>query len=91
MWEDRLVIPGGFMGENVYVIRFTRYQESYMPFVIIETKANIWDNGKEEFIATVGGLTGRKYEEDKKASISTYSSSGIRGKTLQDVLYSITH
>ena len=87
LWNAAIEIPGGFMDEKVFIIRYTRYQEQYMPFIVIKNGKD-W-MGKDEIEAAVGGLTGRKYKEDKKASINTYSNSNLRGKTIQDVLYAI--
>jgi len=89
MWRFRTVIPGGFMGEEVNVIRYTRYQEQYMPFVAIKNGKD-W-LGEYEIEATVSGLTGRDWKNDGGVRINPYSSSSHRGKTIQDVLYSITH
>ena len=90
MWADAIEVPGGFMGKKVYIIRFTRHNESYMPFVTIETKINDWSN-KAVIEAQVGGLNGRTWEGIKgtNTSVSAYSSNTREGETLEDVLYSI--
>lgn len=90
MWDARIRLPE-FLGEEVFAIRFTRHGEAYMPFVIVR-REQAYDG--ERIALTVGGLTGGTYEVSEggtRKSISTYSSSGASGATLEEALYEVTH
>lgn len=90
MWDARIQVPE-FLGEEVAVIRFTKYRETYMPFVIVRHEKQYdgtW------VVLTTGGLIGSTYrvsETETGKSISTYSSSDVRGQTLEEALYQMTH
>jgi len=93
MWDARVVLPEAFMDEKVNIIRYTKYQETYMPFVIVRLVDYMW-NDTTEYELHVGGLTGTRYKNEdgtEYSSISTFSSSTIRGNTLIETLYSLTH
>ena len=89
MWDNRQQL-GEFMGEQVAVIRYED-REQRMPMVIVR-KRKSW-NDKEELEAIVGGLSGHSWQTDEveKTSVSTYSQSTVTGKTLEEVLYNVTH
>lgn len=90
MWDARIRLPE-FLGEEVWVIRFERQGEQYMPFVIVRREQAY--NG-ERIALTIGGLIGRTYntsEGGMHKSISTYSSSNGSAQTLEESLYAVTH
>ena len=90
MWNEALrnQLPGGFLGEDVQVIRYQQYGEWHMPFVIIQQRAR---HGVVEFEATVGGLIGRREDDSEPAVINTFSQTTVRGASTAEVLYKIVH
>jgi hypothetical protein len=97
MWDARVDIPD-FMGGKVSIVRYTRHNEQYMPFVVVGSRQTF--DHEEEVMLTVGGLTGRTYNlnegktNDKgeiHTEISTFSHSTIHGRTLKEALYEMVH
>ena len=86
---------GQFLGHDVLILRYERRGETWMPFVILSERKT-W-RGEAEIEATVGGLCGRRCvtgeadAREETTNISTYSQSTVRGESIQDVLYKITH
>lgn len=88
MWDSRVELPGDFLGSKVNVIRYSRHNEQYMPFVVLSERMGY--KGERLIRAKVGGLSGRTFA-DGGPSISTYSQSDSEGATLAEVLYRVTH
>ncbi|MFA5234784.1 MAG: hypothetical protein WC390_10325 [Sulfurimonas sp.] len=81
IWDAKMILPTEFMGHPVYVLRFEDGFESRMPMVIVlDTK-----DGVE---AVSGGLYGSQREGSPDV-ISTYSSSSVSGRTLEEALYNL--
>jgi hypothetical protein len=91
MWDARIKMPN-LLDKEVFVIRFTRCGETYMPFVIIHHERTY---SGERIALTISGLIGRTYEVgdgETRKTIASYSSNGeITGETLEEALYKATH
>jgi len=93
MWCNAVEVPGDFLGKKVYILRFTRHSEQFMPFVTFGERSDF--RGGKFMTASAGGLVGRQYERsngESETNISNYSSSEVEGESLHEVLYKIaTH
>ena len=95
MWDARITLPEPFLGETVHIIRFQRYDEWYMPFVVVKQVKRWGDENAIEL--TVGGLVGKEYDtgddtdREHHKSINTFSLSSSASSTLEAALYNVCH
>jgi hypothetical protein len=84
IWDNRVPMAT-FLGEQVVVLRYTRYGEQHMPFVVVKSETN-W-RGESEIVLNSGGLVGRITTDSK--CISSCSNSTYRAPSIAEALYQL--